>query len=459
MSNENSKSSWESIVKVTQIAIETHGIPGAAVGLIHNGQQQTTGLGVTNIDHPLLVTSDTLFQIGSITKTYTALAAMILVDRGLLDIDNPVSSYLPNLQLADAYVAKNVTLRHLLTHTGGWQGDYFNDFGWGDNALELMCDELKNLPQITALGEHFSYSNSGFYLLGRVIEVVTNQTFEAVLKTLILQPLGLNQSYFFPHEVMTHCFVVGHDKDEAGKVSVKRPWPIGRAAHPAGSIVCSINDLMRYAAFWFDDGLLDNGSRLLSSKSMRLMQTPFLLTGGVTHVCLGWMQVDTFGIKRISHSGGTIGQICNLIIAPKERFAVGILTNSSHGGHALAAANLTALRECLNITFPAKTALILEPEILATYAGFYEEGLCDITIAQTTTGLTLNLHPKGGFPLPDSPADSETPAAPIEMYSVDSFFITEGAMKGSIGDFVRNEYGEIHGIRLQGRLKKRKTLQ
>lgn len=457
MSNENSKSAWEIIVEATQNAIETNGIPGAAIGLVHKGQQHCIGLGVTNIDHPLPVTSDTLFQIGSITKTYTALATMILVDRGLLDIDKPIISYLPNLQLADASVAKNVTLRHLLTHTGGWQGDYFNDFGWGDNALELMCDELKNLPQISNLGEHFSYSNSGFYLLGRVIELVTKQTFEAVIKTLVLQPLGLNQSYYFPHEVMTHRFVVGHDKDEAGKVRVKRPWPIGRASHPAGSIVCSVNDLMRYAAFWFDDGLLYDGSRLLSSESMRMMQTPFLLTGGVTHVCLGWMQAETHGIKRIAHSGGTIGQVCNLIIAPKERFAIGIVTNSSHGGHALGAANLAALRECLAITIPAKTALLLEPAVLATYTGFYEEGLCDITIAQEATGLKLSLHPKGGFPLPDSPADSETPAAPIEMYAADSFFITEGEMKGSIGDFVRNIHGKIHGIRLYGRLKKRKT--
>jgi CubicO group peptidase (beta-lactamase class C family) len=459
MPNENSKSAWESVVEATQNAMETHGIPGVAVGLIHNGQQHSIGLGITNFDHPLTVTSDTLFQIGSITKTYTALATMILVDRGLLDLDATVISYLPNFQLADANVAKNVTLRHLLTDSGGWQGDYFNDFGWGDNALELMCNELKKLPQITALGEHYSYCNSGFYILGRVIEIITKQTFEAALTNLVLKPLGLHKSYLFPHDVMTHSFVVGHDKDDAGKITVKRPWPIGRAAHPAGCIVCSINDLMRYAAFWFGDGLLEDDSRLLSSESMQLMQTPFLLTGGVTHVCLGWMQAETHGIKRISHSGGTIGQICNLIIAPKQRFAIGVVTNSSHGGHALGAAVPAAFRDCLNITIPVKTPLTLQPEILASYAGFYEEGLCDITIACTTTGLQLSLHPKGGFPLSDSPADSAPPAASIEMYAADSFFIADGEMKGSIGDFVRDVSGEIHGIRLYGRLKKRKTLQ
>ena len=101
--------------------------PGVAVGLLHEGEEHVAGFGVTSLENPLEVTPDTLFQIGSITKTFTGTAAMRLVERGELDLDAPVRTYLPGLKLSDEDVAARVTMRHLLTHTGGWIGDYFDD--------------------------------------------------------------------------------------------------------------------------------------------------------------------------------------------------------------------------------------------------------------------------------------------------------------------------------------------
>ncbi len=102
-------------------------VPGVAVGVLHDGVEHTAAFGVTNMDNPLPVDEDTLFQVGSITKTFTATAAMRLVDEGRLELDRPLRAYLPDLQLADPGVAATVTARHLMTHTAGWVGDYGSD--------------------------------------------------------------------------------------------------------------------------------------------------------------------------------------------------------------------------------------------------------------------------------------------------------------------------------------------
>src|SRR5438477_11584995 len=111
-----------------------HPVPGVAVGIIAQGEETASGFGVTNVDHPLPVDGDTLFQIGSITKTVTATALMRLVERGTVSLDAPARTYVPELRLRHAGVAAAVTLGHLLTHGGGGFGDFFHDTGVGDDA-------------------------------------------------------------------------------------------------------------------------------------------------------------------------------------------------------------------------------------------------------------------------------------------------------------------------------------
>ena len=166
---------FDRVCDAVRASMEETQTPGVAVGLLHEGEEHVAGFGVTSIENPLEVTPDTLFQIGSITKTFTGTAAMRLVERGELDLDAPVRTYLPELKLSDEDVAARVTMRHLLTHTGGWIGDYFDDLGSGDDALARMCESLAVLPQLTPLGEVWSYNNAGFYLAGRVIEVHRGQ--------------------------------------------------------------------------------------------------------------------------------------------------------------------------------------------------------------------------------------------------------------------------------------------
>jgi CubicO group peptidase (beta-lactamase class C family) len=112
-------------------AMEAAGVPGAAVGVLYRGQEYVAGYGVTNVDYPLPVDADTLFQIGSITKTFTMAAAMRLVEQGRLALDEPIRRYLPDLRMSDPEVAAQVTMRHLLTHTRGPAGRQLCADGWG----------------------------------------------------------------------------------------------------------------------------------------------------------------------------------------------------------------------------------------------------------------------------------------------------------------------------------------
>ncbi|HXW84578.1 MAG TPA: serine hydrolase domain-containing protein, partial [Candidatus Binataceae bacterium] len=203
----------QKFAQLREFAAETlarYRVPGAALGIFADGEQFAAGFGITNVRHPLEVDEHTLFQIGSNTKTFTATLAMRLVEQGKLDFDSPIRRYLPGFRMKDSGIAERVTMRHLLTHRGGWEGDFFEDTGNGDDALRIYVERMSDLAQLTPLDAVWSYNNAAFSLAGRVIEVLNSTTYEAALTDQILKPLGLKRSFIFPTDVMTHRFAVGH---------------------------------------------------------------------------------------------------------------------------------------------------------------------------------------------------------------------------------------------------------
>src|SRR5262249_28341678 len=157
--------------------------------------------------------------------------------------------------------------RHTLTHTGGWPGDFYIDAGRGDEALKLQIAYMAGAPQVTPPGEVWSYSNNGFALAGRVIEVITGKVYEAAMQDLVLHPLGMHRSFFFPEDVMTYDFSQGHTTQH-GEAEVRRPWALARVGHPSGALTSSTRDMLRYARFQMGDGSVGDGERLLSPASM-----------------------------------------------------------------------------------------------------------------------------------------------------------------------------------------------
>ncbi len=440
-------SRFEQVVDVAREAMEELSVPGVALGALFDGEEQTTGLGITSVENALEVTPDTLFQIGSITKTFTATAIMRLVEDGKLALDEPVRIYLPDFRVADEDAAARVTVRQLLTHTGGWLGDYFDDLGAGDDALARMVERLATVPQLTPLGAQWAYNNSAFYVAGRIVEVATGQTVEKALGELVLEPLGLEDSFFFADDVMTRRFVVGHELDEDGATVVARPWPIGRAANACGGLISTVRELLRYARFWIDDG------DLLTDASVAEMTKPQVPIGGeYDAVGLAWFLREREGVRLISHGGGTKGQISLLAIAPEQGFAFVALTNHQWGGPVAERAFDEATEAFLGFREPELTAVDMPAERLSEYLGRYESKLADAELVQTESGLEFRYELKGGFPTPDTPAPPNPPPDPVAFASEDEVFVPEGPFKGDRARFLRAADGRIEWLRAGGRL-------
>jgi len=429
-------------------ALERYHVPGVAVGVIHEGRDYTAGFGVTNVNHPLEVTPDTLFQVGSTTKTVTATATMRLLERGLLDLDVPLRAYLPELRLADEEVAARVTLRHLFTHAAGWEGDYFDDTGAGDDALAIIVSRMVDLKQLAPLGAVFSYNNAGFYLAGRVIERITGQTYETAIQDLVLDPLGMARSYFFAQDVITDRVAVGHRVEEDRPV-VQREWALARAAHPAGGLISSVEDQLRYAHFHLGDGTAADGTRVLSPASMALMQSPLAPAGpSVDALGVSWMLRDVAGTRLVQHGGTTNGQLSAFVMAPARGFAITVLTNADRGGQLHHDITTWALRHYLGVVEPEPARLDAPADSLAAFAGRYSARGSDLDLTLDDEGLILHVTPRGGFPRKDSPARPAPPPMRVAVIGEDRVVVVEEPFQGQQAEFLRRPDGGIAWLRL-----------
>jgi CubicO group peptidase (beta-lactamase class C family) len=423
------------------------GVPGIALGVLDGGEETVAGFGVTSVEHPLEVDGDTLFQIGSITKTFTGTAVMRLVEAGRVDLDVPVRTYLPELRLHDEDVAERVTMRHLLTHTGGWVGDYFDDLGMGDDALARMVERLVELPQEVPLGEMWTYNNAGFYIAGRVVEVVAGRPFEHALRELVLDPLGLERSFFFADDVLTHRFAVGHDREG----NVARPWGIGRAAAAAGGLVASVRELLRYARFHMGDG-----DGVLQRKTLEAMRTPHTSVGGVADwVGITWYGSELGGRTFVGHTGGTNGQIARFELCADEGWALAILTNHDDAGELTREVRNAALRERFGIEVPVDEPIPATHEQLAEIAGTYDAALGAYDIAFADGKLIATMRLKGGFPRRDSPPRPAPPPFELALTTGDRVIVLDGPDKGLTAELLRDAGGRIIWLRESGRLHRR----
>jgi CubicO group peptidase (beta-lactamase class C family) len=446
---------FDILCQQVQLSMEKQHVPGVVIGVWQAGKESIRGLGITNIEHPLPVTPETLYQVGSITKTFLATAVMRLVEMGKIELATPLRAWIPDLRLSDETTAANVTMRHLLTHTGGWEGDYFDDFGRGEDALANMILHMADLPQITPLGKFWSYNNAGFYLAGRVIEIVTGKSFEAAIQELVFDPLGLKSTYFFPEDILTHLFVVGHETED-DQVKVARPWALGRAIHSAGGVISNAHDLLEYARFHMGDVTAPDGNRLLQAQTLEQMHTPLLPATGLRQMALGWFTLTLDGVKLLRHTGGTNGQITLLAFAPQRQFALVALTNSSDGDGVIDTAETTALEQFLGVTVPQPAPLELATEQLEPYTGCFESGDASCCIKLEDDRLVLHMAFKGGFPTPAAPPPPPLPPMIMALCAPDQFFVIDGPMKGSRGEYLRDDQGRVAWLRIDGRIRYRK---
>lgn len=327
--------------RLTELAAR-HRVPGASLAIFRMGVDGAPDSlveavhGVVSKNTGVQVTPDTAFQIGSIGKVWTGTVVMQLVEEGRLALDAPVRDVLPELQLGDPGTAAKVTVRHLLTHTSGIDGDVFTDTGRGDDCLQKYVASLTDVPQNHPLGATFSYCNTGFSILGRVIEVVTGQTWDAAMRERLFVPLGLAHTSTLPEEAILGRAAVGHVGEPDEEPRPVSTWIMQRSAGPAGLINSTARELCLFVRLHLAGGVTSDGTRVISAETVAAMQQlevqlPDQHTLGKGWG-LSWILFDWDGHELIGHDGSTLGQAAFLRVLPASGLAVALLANGGHAG-------------------------------------------------------------------------------------------------------------------------------
>lgn len=431
------------------------GIPGVAVGVWADGSESYACHGVTSIENPLPVNQDTLFVLGSVTKTYTATALMRLVADGKVELDAPVRRYVPEFALPDEQAAAEITVLQLLNHTAGLDWRMPVDAGEGDDALAVYVAKLAELELIMPPGTRASYSQVGYNLAGRIIEKVTGQTYEEAISSLVLEPFGLSHSFFAPGDVMTRRFAVGHNLDEDGTSSIARPWKHARNDNPGGGLASSVADQIRWARFHLGDG-----AGVLPTDVLHQMKEQTVELRGSTlgdAIGIGWFLRDVDGVRTVGHGGSANGQFADLVIVPERNFAVVVVSNAGpDAGLAFNHAVVRfALEHYLGIIERDPEPLPYNEAQAQQVVGTYENDLMTIVIDTDGAGLTVECGIK---PEIRAAADTELPLdlPPADLGllpgDADEYIVTSGGLQGQRGFFSRDEHGAIAGMDMAGRL-------
>ncbi|TVR68575.1 MAG: class A beta-lactamase-related serine hydrolase [Sphaerobacteraceae bacterium] len=424
-------------------------VPGIAVGILQNGEVETYGFGQASVETGFPMRPDTVLQIGSISKIFTSTLAMALVDAGKLDLDTPVVAYVPDLQLQDKEAQQTLTMRHLLTHTSGLYGDWFQDFGLGDDALGKALANIHTLRQISRPGEVWSYCNSGFYLAGAVIERLTGKTFEQAMADYVFEPLGMEKATFFAHEAITWPTAVGHNIED-GELAVARRYPLPRNVNAAGGIITDVGEMLRFAQLHVSDGNI-NGNQVLSAESVKAMQNDETKAAVMAdYYGLAWALRDRDGKRLVGHGGSTNGFRAYLCTVPEENFAIVMLTNGNLGTAVYHRLEDWALEHYCGIKNVKPEAVELSNEQLEHLTGYYEQPIHKITLSAENGGLRLDVVDRS--PLAD--ASEEKPQDPKWAYPTSDrdFIIQGGPDDGQHVDFVFDEDGNPRYFRYHGRV-------
>ncbi len=360
-------------------SVDKHDVPGAVVGVLHDGRMTSAAAGVLNLNTGVEVTTDSVFQIGSQTKSWTAAVVMQLVDQGRIDVDEPVRRYLPRFTVADGEVGATVTMRHLLTHTSGIDGDHFEDFGRGDDCLERYVASCASLGQVHPLGATMSYCNTGYAIAGRIIEVATDAVWDQAMRERLYGPLGLTHTSTLPEEAIVHRVSAGHMKaGPGGPTQVAPVWLLPRITGPMGLINSTVEDVLRVAQLFIDDGRGPDGTQILSADAVAQMKEPqieipdpFVLG---SHWGVGLILFDWDGKRLYGHDGDTLGQHSQLRVLPEEGLAVTLLSNGPGAREVYEDVFSEIFSELAGIDLPREPERpVTPPDVdLARYAGTYE---------------------------------------------------------------------------------------
>jgi len=308
----------EALTAFVEAQMRVSNIPGAAIS-VTRGDRILFAKGFGGpADSP--ITADSPFFIGSITKTFTALAVAQLADRGRLDFDAPVRRYLPDFQLKNPEAARTITIRHLLTHTSGLSQ-------WSGHDRRTQQARFDHIAPVRPPGQTFEYSSLNYIILGQVIEAVSGQSYATYLRDHIFEPLEMHVSSAHPEAATRSDLVQGHWYLFGWPISDAEPSPPPPLI-PAGFVISSANDMARYLSIYLNEGCYED-HRLVTSSTLQTMLTPW---GGNRYGgAMAWAIDRKFGTRSANHAGNTRTFSARVRLFPEQDLGIVVLTNVNSG--------------------------------------------------------------------------------------------------------------------------------
>ncbi|TWD82994.1 CubicO group peptidase (beta-lactamase class C family) [Kribbella amoyensis] len=386
-------------------------VPGAVLGIWADGNEIVEPYGLLNRRTGVETTADSVFHLGSISKPWTSTLIVQLAAEGRLDLDDPVVNLLP-----EASIDPRITVRQLLTHTSGLDGDVFTDTGRGDDCLERYVTLLADVDQLFEPGTAYSYCNAGFVLLGRIVEVLDGRSWDASLRARLVEPLGLEATVTLPEEAILHRAAVGHVATDGATVST---WQLPRSLGPAGLIATTASDLLRFARTHLND------DRYAGMREPQVRYPDG--AGGITGIGLSWRLYDWGGRRLFGHDGTTIGQLAFLRVDPEARLAVCLLTNSGKAPALFESVVDEVFTEYVGVGVPAPPQPAADASTDDRHVGRYERASAALEVLRRDGKLVLTFQATG-----DRLAFAEEPVheyelVPAEPLDGDHFVTRESA--------------------------------
>ncbi|MBS1837930.1 MAG: beta-lactamase family protein [Actinobacteria bacterium] len=392
-------------------AVTAHHVPGAAAGIVVGDVRHVVGAGIGNTEAPRPVDGATLFQVGSITKTLTSAAVMVLVEEGRLALDDPVEQHLPGLGMLTGLDTGSITVEVALAHRSGFDGDHLFVAGAADGLAGLRTARRFFEPDTG-----WSYNNAGFSIAGEVVASAAGIPYEAFLRERLLGPLGMLDAGFSADEVITSDVSAPHWVFDGTAYLLRRAgwqpgWELTPLDRAAGGLVASVNHLLEWARFQWTGAAID-GSRILSEESLERLHRP--VTSDVMpgeSVALDWFVhdhdsdhdhhsdhdhgsgPDSGAVRTIEHGGTTVGYVSELLVAPGRRVGLVVLTNATNGAAVHQAVRRRMLPELLDVTEQDPTVDDDVDPDLERLLGVYEHAFATLTVTAGEQPGTLVVTP------------------------------------------------------------------
>ncbi len=402
-------SEFDQLSKLIELEADSKKLPLIAITLVDdNGVVWSRGFGKDSGNSQLTVDDNTIWRIGSVSKLFTDIAVMQYVEKGILKLDEPVQTYLPDFKPRNPY-SLPITLRMLMSHSSGLVreppvGNYFDPT---EPSLTETVKSLNNTTLVYAPGSKTQYSNAGIAVVGRVLEKVSGQPFAQLLKANLLNPLGMTHSAFAPEKALIEKLPKAYMWNYQGNRTPAPTFELGMV--PAGSMYASMNDLARFMVALIKKGQGING-RILKEKTLDQMWKPQANAKSARNrsygigFSLGKLD-DEFSV---SHGGAIYGFATQLKVLPNSKVGVAISTNLDMANGAINRIADHALRVLLanknNEGLPAYT--VTRPvanELTQKLAGLYtnQDNVIEISrrfgdlYVERVAGKSLRLRSKG----------------------------------------------------------------